>query len=331
MEIRQLTTFSKIIELKSFSKAAQALGYSQSAVTVQIRLLEEELGVRLFDRIGKHTHLTPKGEEFRTYAYRILHEAEAAKQKISAAETPSGTLCIGAIDTICAAKLPALLQKFHEHCPLAAVRIVPGSPEALFEMLEKNQVDLIYILDDPRYSNDWHKVLEAQEEIIFVSTPRFFAEHAAISGISAEKKAAVAQPDEHPHTAGNTHEAIPAFHIETLLGYPFLLTEHGANYRRVFDQYLAAHQLILRPFLETSSPETLVRTLEDVNGISLLPRYYIEKEIRQHRLVPLPVEEIHIAMYRQIFYHRDKWLTPEMQLFLQLVTEAEQTNKERNC
>lgn len=320
MEIRQLTTFSKIIELKSFSKAAQALGYSQSAVTVQIRLLEEELGVRLFDRIGKHTHLTPKGEEFRAYAYRILHETEAAKQRLSAAETPSGTLHIGAIDTICAAKLPELLQKFRARCPHAAVRITPGSPEALFEMLEKNQLDLIYILDDPRYSNDWHKALEVREEIIFVSTPQVLAELVGFSPKTSpafEKSGnAFLQTSEKPEIPASVPQSV--LHIQKLLNHPFLLTEQGANYRRVFDQYLAAHRLVLRPFLETSNTEVLVRTLEKVSGISLLPRYYIEKEIRQGRLVPLPVEEFHIAMYCQIFYHRDKWVTPEMSAFIDI-------------
>ena len=58
MEIRQLVTFIKVAQLQSFSKAAENLGYSQSAVTVQIRLLEEDLNTKLFDRIGKHITLT---------------------------------------------------------------------------------------------------------------------------------------------------------------------------------------------------------------------------------------------------------------------------------
>lgn len=294
MEIRQLITFSKIIELQSFSKAAQALGYSQSAVTVQIRLLEEELGVRLFDRIAKRTHLTPKGEEFRTYAYRILHETEAAKQKLNASETPSGTLRIGAIDTICAAKLPQLLHRFSSCCPRAAIHVTPGSPETLFEMLEKNQVDLIYILDDPRYSNDWHKALEAREEIIFVSTPHF------MEGL-------------------HSGDPLPsAFRIEELLSYPFLLTEKGENYRLAFDRYLAAKKLIIRPFLETSNTEVLLRTLEETGGISLLPRYYAAKGIAEGRITAINIEGFHAVMYRQIFYHKDKWVTPEMEAFIRI-------------
>ena len=61
MEIRQLISFVKIVQMKSFSRAAEDLGYSQSALTVQIRLLEEELNTRLFDRVGKQIALTGQG------------------------------------------------------------------------------------------------------------------------------------------------------------------------------------------------------------------------------------------------------------------------------
>ena len=68
MELRQLSTLIRAAQLQSFSKAAESLGYSQSAVTVQIRLLEEELGTRLFDRIGRKVTLTPQGSRFLTSA-----------------------------------------------------------------------------------------------------------------------------------------------------------------------------------------------------------------------------------------------------------------------
>ena len=72
MELRQLTTFVRVAQFMSFSRATESLGYSQSAVTVQIRQLEEELGTRLFDRMGKHILLTGPGEEFLQHAYEVL-------------------------------------------------------------------------------------------------------------------------------------------------------------------------------------------------------------------------------------------------------------------
>ena len=75
MELRLLTTFLKVAQLQSFSKAAESLGYSQSAVTVQVQQLENELGVRLFDRIGKTVSITHYGQEFIPYARRVVHGA----------------------------------------------------------------------------------------------------------------------------------------------------------------------------------------------------------------------------------------------------------------
>ena len=72
MEIRQLQTFVQAAQLESFSKTAEMLGYSQSAITVQMRLLETELNTRLFDRMGKRVVLTPQGREFLKSANKIL-------------------------------------------------------------------------------------------------------------------------------------------------------------------------------------------------------------------------------------------------------------------
>ena len=79
MEFRQLHTFIQAAQLQSFSRAAVQLGYSQSAVTVQIRLLEKELGTRLFDRMGKQVVLTPQGQKFLMHANTILYEVNRTR------------------------------------------------------------------------------------------------------------------------------------------------------------------------------------------------------------------------------------------------------------
>ena len=83
MEIRQLETFVHVAQLQSFSRAAEVLGYTQSAITVQIRLLENELETRLFDRTGKRVVLTPSGKEFMEHASRILYDVNKAKKSMN--------------------------------------------------------------------------------------------------------------------------------------------------------------------------------------------------------------------------------------------------------
>ena len=91
----RLITFVKIVQMESFSQAAADLGYSQSAVTVQIRLLEEELNTRLFDRLGKRISLTAQGQHFLTYAYNILNEVNRAKLSLEDESELTNPLHIG--------------------------------------------------------------------------------------------------------------------------------------------------------------------------------------------------------------------------------------------
>ena len=99
MEFRQIQTFMQIAQVKNFSKTAELLGYSQSAVTVQIRQLETELGVRLFDRTGKKVILTPKGKEFLIHANKIIDEMHKAKDAMNDTAELKNPLHIGTIES----------------------------------------------------------------------------------------------------------------------------------------------------------------------------------------------------------------------------------------
>lgn len=291
MEIRQLVTFIKVVQFQSFSKAAENLGYSQSAVTVQIRLLEEDLNTKLFDRIGKHITLTAQGQQFLTYAYNILNEVNKAKLSLNDDAELNKPLHIGTIESLCFSKLPPILSYFRENHPKVAIRITTASPEELIEMMEHNQVDLIYILDEPKYNNNWNKVMEVRENIVFVASP-------------------TSEP------AGTHH-----LKLEKLLEYPFFLTEKNANYRHALDRYLASRKMILSPFLEISNTEFIIKMLTESSGISFLPYFTVQKSVEEGKLTLLDVDNFHVSMYRQIFYHKDKWITREMAEFIRLAEE----------
>ena len=158
MELRQLNTFIQVARFKSFSRAAESLGYSQSAVTVQIRQLEEELDARLFDRIGKHISLTAQGEQFLAHAYDVLNQVNKARLSVSETGALHGRLHLGTIESLCFAKLPAVLRRYWEKHPQVVVHVTTGEPEALIRRMEQGELDLIYILDEPRYNNNWHKL-----------------------------------------------------------------------------------------------------------------------------------------------------------------------------
>ncbi|MBQ3008500.1 MAG: LysR family transcriptional regulator [Oscillospiraceae bacterium] len=288
MEIRQLMTFISAAKMNSFSKAAEELGYTQSAVTIQIKNLEEELDVRLFDRMGKQVSLTEQGRKFLIHANNIINEMQQAKNNITDDTTLAGTITIGTNESLCFTKLPAILTYFRQHHPKMNICIVFESPDRLIEMMEHNEVDIVYFLDEPRYSNNWHKEMEEKEPVVFVCASR--------CRLASMKKLT----------------------IEDFLEQPFFLVEKNAKYRRLLDNYLAAKKIDLKPFVEISDTEFILKMVELNNGLSFLPRFAVEKSVEEGRLAILDTTEPDICMYRQIFYHKDKWKTREMSEFIRV-------------
>ncbi len=288
MEFRQLHTFVTVAQEESFSRAAELLGYSQSAVTVQIRRLEGELKVRLFDRMGKRTILTAQGRQLLEYANQILKDLEQAKTAVSREEELHEPLHVGTLESLCFSKLPPILGYFREHYPKVPVKITTGSPKELIGMMERNQLDLIYFLDRSRYSASWNKELEVREPIVFVASSR--------SPLAGKK--------------GLT--------VDELLEEPFFLTEKNENYRRELDQLLEERNQELTPVLEISNTEFIIQIIQKNRGISYLPYFAVEERVREGRLAVLDVTDFRAVMYRQLFYHKNKWKSPEMEEFIRL-------------
>ena len=288
MEIRQLQTFVQAAQLESFSKTAEMLGYSQSAITVQMRLLETELNIRLFDRMGKRVVLTPQGREFLKSANKILYEVNKASKSMNEDRELTNPLHVGTIESLCTAKFPRILSEFHSLHPRVNLQITVDSPEKLIRMMEHNELDLIYILDTPRWDENWVKVMELAEPVVFVAS--------AASRFAGKERLV----------------------LDDILQEPFFLTEKHANYRQALDQQLALRRQSISPVLEISDTEFIIRMLELNQGLSFLPYFAVEQNIYKHRIITLDVKDVHISMYRQIFYHKNKFRTREMEEFIRL-------------
>ena len=288
MEIRQLTTFIIAAQMKSFSKAAEMMGYTQAAVTIQIKNLEEELGVKLFDRIGKQVALTKPGQDFLAHAHNIMKSIDEAKESISGSCELTGRLVIGTNESLCFSKLPAILTYFRENHPKMNINILFNSPANLMEMLEHNKVDVVYMLGSQTFDANCQKELEEKEPIVFVcsSDCRF----AGQKGLE----------------------------VNDILDQPFFLVEKQASYRRALDSYLESVEKTLVPFVEISDTEFILKMVEKNNGLSFLPRFAVEKSVAEGKMAIMDVDMPEISVYRQIFYHKDKWKTREMDEFIRV-------------
>ena len=289
MEFREISTFLQVAQYQSFSKAARHLGYSQAAVTIQIKQLEQELGVHLFDRIGQQISLTHQGQVFYQYAVSIRNELEQAKNAVSDPSTLSGKLCLGTIESICASIFPDLLAEYHRLHPEVTISIVTDSPGVLLDRMNENTIDIVYLLDRRIYDNRWCKTLEEPEENIFVASP--------------DHELALAKRE---------------LELDEVLRFPFFLTEKDASYRHMLEQYLASINRSVKPFLEIGSTEFIIHMLLKNTGISFLPKFTVQRELQQKQLTALNVRGFQMQTWRQIFYHKDKWVTREMQEFLRL-------------
>ena len=157
--------------------------------------------------------------------------------------------------------------------------------------MNKNIIDLVYLLDKRIYDHHWIKVLEEPEDIFFVAS----SAHPCASRTSLK--------------------------LEDIIHEHFLLTEKDASYRFVLDRYLAASGMNIEPFLEIGNTEFIINLLKNNAGLSFLPEFTIKNEVTAGHLRILPIENFHMKIWRQILYHKDKWVTREMNAFIELAKE----------
>jgi len=292
MEIRNLITFLKVTELKSFSKAADALDYSQSAVTVQIQQLERELGVQLFDRIGKNVTITQYGRDFVSYARDVVSAVSRASAFATAAEDLTGLVRVGTLDSLMTASFADITPAFHRRFPHVMANIHGDSVNGLKEMLVKNELDLIYTLDDQLFDAQFVKVYEAEEDIVIVTN------------------------------IDNPLVRRGSVKLSDLVGHPFILMNRNNAYRDQFDRELARNGLTITPFLELESDVLALRLIrENPEYLSVLPRYTVQKSIHEESLAIIPVRDCEMHQWRQLLYHKNKVLTPQIQGMLDTILD----------
>ena len=292
MEIRNLITFLKVTELKSFSKAAEALDYSQSAVTVQIQQLERELGVQLFDRIGKNVSITQYGKDFVAYARDAVSAVTRASSFATAREELTGNVRVGTLDSLATASFSDIVTAFHRRLPRVISNVHCDNVSRLKDMLVKNEIDLLYTLDEQLYDTQFVKVFEAEEEIVVVTQ------------------------------SGNPLLSREHIRLQDLVEHPFVLMNRNNTYRDQFDRELARHGLSITPFCELESDVLALQLLcDNAEYLTVLPRYAVGRRVRSGQFAVVPVEDCVMHQWRQLLYHKNKVLTPQIQGMVDTITE----------
>ena len=182
MEIHQLRYFCAVAETSSFSRAAVQSHVSQPSLSQQILKLEDELGARLFDRLGRSVRLTELGKTFLPRARAVLRELEAAKGDVDERkDSVGGSICIGVIPTIAPYLLPPHLTFFTRQFPQARLAVVEEITPVLLERLRASSVD-IAILALPIRGNEF-ETFPFLTERLFAALPKAhkLARHSSLS------------------------------------------------------------------------------------------------------------------------------------------------------
>lgn len=291
MEIKNLTTFVHVAELGSFSRAGERLGYSQPTVSVQIRQLEQELGFRLFDRIGHAARLTDKGRDALLYAQQVCRLCQQMALDTQDEEQKDSLIRLATSDSLSAGLLHECFPCIRQLHPGIRLNLTTAGTGEMFRLLDQNEVDLVCTLDSHIYNTNYQI---AGEEKIGV--------HFVVSSTSP-----LAEKD--------------ILHKEDLLTQDFLLTEKGMSYRRLLDEWLAKNSIELRPVLEAGQADLICSLVAQGLGISFLPDYVTQPAVERGSVKRLDAEGFQPDLWKQILYHRNKWISPSMQAIIQILTE----------
>lgn len=282
MDIHVLKTFVAVCEYGGFSAAGEVLGYTQSTVSSQIKQLEKELNTTLFDRMHHKITMTPDGILVLDHVRQILAAQEKMIGELHQVKHIAGELRLAMSSSVCARYFEKDYLGFQERFPEIRLKITEAGTEQMFNMLRKNETDIVFTLDAHIYDSEFEICGERLESTHFVAAP------------------------DHPLASR------AKLTIKDIIDEPFILTERGMSYRKLLDAYLASESLEIRPVLEIGNPLQICSIVRKGNSLSFLPDFISDKYTENGQLVRLPMEDCSIMVWTQILIHRNKWRSPAL-------------------
>jgi DNA-binding transcriptional LysR family regulator len=291
MEVRQLQTFCVLAEELNFTRTAERVFTVQSNVTSQIKALEAELGVPLFDRLAKRVILTEAGRRFRPYAEKALAAMDQGYRAVKFGTEPAGPLNIYAPESVLTYRLPEVLKLFRKRHPKVELIFRPEFDSKLVDDLVCARVDLAISMSDDIDREHLTSIGMRSEDVYLFSTP--------------------------DHPLANAKKVYP----KDLVDQTLLLTESGCGYRKKLDMLLAAANVKPQHVTEFSSVEAIKQCVLAGMGIGFLPEIVIACELKKKELTVINWHGARMSIATHIVWHKDKWISPGMQAFLDVLTE----------
>lgn len=288
VSLRQLRVFEAVARHNSYTRAAEELHLSQPAVSMQVRQLEDEIELSLFERLGKQVVLTEAGREVFHYSRAIgqsLREMEEVLESLKGVSRGSLRIAVASTVNYFAPRLMAIFQQRH---PGIGLRLDVTNRESLVQMLDSNSVDLVLMGVPPRN-------VEVEAEA-FMDNPLV-----------------VIAPPDHP-LAGE--RAIP---LARLAEETFVMREEGSGTRQAMERFFSERGQTIRHGMQMTRNEAVKQAVRSGLGLSVVSLHTIELELETRRLVTLDVEGFPDRRQWYLVYRRGKRLSPAAGAFREFV------------
>ena len=291
MELKSLYTVKKIIETGSYLNASKALNYAQSTITFQVKQLEAELDVQIFEKRGNKMALTQEGERLIPLIDNVIASAEELLTFKKQGKDMQGTLKVALPETLVTYQLQPVFKKFKELAPKVKLAIQVKNCFRVHEELLKGTIDIGIHYDVRKYPSN----IEFHE---FGTFPM----------------ALVASPelDESERDFITPHQTKSVCHIQN---------DPNAPYLKMFNRYLENREITLASDLELWSIESIKQSVMSNLGVSLLPKFTVQKELDKDQLIELATDMPGNELTAIYAFNRNKWRSPAMELFLQILRE----------
>lgn len=287
MDLNYFITFREVVKCRSFTKAAEELGYAQSSVTTQIQKLEQLYGVPLFERFGRGIRLTSAGEALLKLVLPMLELYAESKETIGS--HVAGNLSIGTIESLAAFYLPPYLQQWQAEFPRNHLSLFTVNEAGLVDQVRDGSFDMGILLDR-----------KAQYPLLDCITLR------------EEPLVIVAKP-------GHPLEQLSVLTVADLQGQSFVVAEESCLYRSSFVKLLKDSGVDFRISFELGSLEAIKQCVLYGLGIALLPQIVVSDEVRKGALSVLPFTHPELRFYIQLVYHKKKWMSQSHTAFMEML------------
>lgn len=289
MNTKNLITFKMILEAGSFQKAADRLNYTQSTVTFQIKQLEEELSLKLFEKIGRRMELTQAGKEILPYVNMILQGAEQINNYGKDLSEIEGTLKIALPDSILIYAMQPFIQAYLHEAPNIQLIINSLPSGEINQAIMDGTADIGVNCEKSHYPETvMHKSLGTYRAILITA----------------------------PFTNSNLLDFITPHQRKP---FSLICNEPDAYYQLEFNKYLSEKDIVLNPDMKVQSIEAVKKCVMNNLGIAVVPSYSVVEELKNGSLRPVKTE-IDNKCYKSIYlYHKNKWISPQMELALKLL------------